>query len=405
LVRGREQRNRSAALAVGCLAVLASAWPARARAADPAAPAPAPAGGTALDVFFHGSVVGIDGAKVKLRYDFSTADQQKDFLDGVPWPIAKDAADGFGIANGQLTVHGNAGARHVADWEGDLVVTCRLIPDGVKDIGAFASTPDSSTDYATYTIGETYFHNWDKKAGGETGMMKFGKQFANNDGKGGFTGFRYLSSRMPTTPPASGRACAFGFGRRGDKLWMNVDDLKLDSNDLPPRMKTLRWGFYSIQSSMSVDEVLVEGTIAKAWLDLHRVALRTEKPVGSAAPTVEIDPAVRTVVDDFKAGKATPLKVVEVLGDASRSDADRAALVDALKTGPRKGVLTATKDLLYAADVKVRAAGIDVVKGLTGKTYGYDPKAGEKARRAAVGRLLKDLEDHPDLGNGPAQGG
>ena len=31
---------------------------------------------------------------------------------------------------------------------------------------------------------------------------------------------------------------------------------------------------------------------------------------------------------------------------------------------------------------------------------GYDPKAGEKSRRAAVGRLQKDIEEHPELTQG-----
>ena len=57
-------------------------------------------------------------------------------------------------------------------------------------------------------------------------------------------------------------------------------------------------------------------------------------------------------------------------------------------------------DLLYSPDAKVRAAGIEIVKSLVGKDYGYNPKAGDKARGEAVKRLNKDLQDHPELTQG-----
>ena len=51
---------------------------------------PPPAGDVALDTFFHGAVIGLDGTKVRLRYDFSTPDQRKDWVDGVSWNVPKD---------------------------------------------------------------------------------------------------------------------------------------------------------------------------------------------------------------------------------------------------------------------------------------------------------------------------
>src|SRR5262245_112210 len=152
--------------AILCLAASSAAGASPARAGDPP-PTPAPpAPNKALDDFFRGEVIGLDGNKVKLRYDFATEDQRKDWLDFVPWAIDKAAGDGVSLADGRLAMRGNAGARHVAEFEGDLQVTCRLIPDGVKDIGSYLSSDDLPSDYASFTIAETYFHGWDKKAGG-----------------------------------------------------------------------------------------------------------------------------------------------------------------------------------------------------------------------------------------------
>lgn len=367
-------------------------------AADPPSPAPAPTA-VPLDVFFRGAVVGLDGTKVRLRYDFSSAEQKKDWIEGVPWAIAKDASDGATVADGRCAVRGNAGARHVAEWTGDVSVTCRLVPDGVKDIGGYLSTPDSASDYVSYTIAETYFHSWDKKAGGETGIMKFEKQYSAVQG-GGFIGFRYLGSRMPPNPPAAGKAVAFGFGRQGTKLFLTLDDLKIESSEPAPRMKGLYVGVYSIQSSMTVDDVVIEGTLAPRWLSEKHVALTTQKPiVADAGPAALVDPAVEALIADYAAGKASVTKLIDLLQDPSRPDGDRQATAHALKKGPKKAV-RAVIDLLYNAEVKIRATGIDIVKSILGKNYGYDPKAGEKARSAAIARLQKDLEDHPELTQG-----
>ena len=62
-------------------------------------------------------------------------------------------------------------------------------------------------------------------------------------------------------------------------------------------------------------------------------------------------------------------------------------------------------DLLYNAEPKIRTLGLEIVKSLTGKTYGYDPKASEKARAAAVRRLNDDIAANPALLQGNGGGG
>jgi hypothetical protein len=347
-----------------------------------------------LDAFFQGAVVGLDGTKVRLHYDFSDPAQMKDWSEGVPWPIARSPGDGIALAEGRLAVRGSTGARHVAEWEGDLVLTCRLIPDGVKDIGGFLGTPDSATDYVSFSLGETYFHNWDNKPGGDAGMMKFGKQYSAVQ-KGGFVGFRYLDFRRPTTDPQPGHPLAWSHGRKGGSVLMSVDDMKLDSVEPGNKMKVVQIGFYAIKSSMSVDDVVIEGTLAPRFLAAKKLALRTSRPIQAEVAT-GVDPAVKALVDGYAAGKESATKLVSIVGDAARPDGDRAFAAQALKAGPRRA-LPAVVDLLYSADVKARAHGIEIVKAMTGKTYGYDPKGGEKARAAAVRKLNEDLTANPAL--------
>jgi hypothetical protein len=350
---------------------------------------------TPLDVHFHGAVVGLDGTKVRLKYDFSNANQWKDWVEGVPFQVAKDKGDGAGVAEGRLSVRGSTGARHAAEWEGDLRVTSRLIPDGTKDFGSFVASADLATDYLTYSIGETFFHAWDNHAGGDTGMMKFGAHFSDFK-TGGYTGFRYMAARMPKEPTKPGKPIAFAFGRKGENAFLVADDIDLDSFEPGNKMRHFTVGFYAIKSAVSVDDVTIEGTLSARWLKEKRVALKTSKPIAAAAPPPAVDPAVTAAVEAYKAGKDGPMKLVDFVKDMARPAADREAAATALKKGPRSAVNTVV-DLLYNPEEKVRAAGIDIVKGLIGKTYGYEAKSGEKARSAAIKRLRKDLEDHPEL--------
>ena len=351
-----------------------------------------------LDKYFQGDIVGLEGRKVRLRYDFSDAAQMKDWAEGVPWNVPRSAGDGISLAEGRLSVRGSTGARHVAEWEGDLTVTCRLVPDGVKDIGGFLSTPDSTTDYVAFSIAETYFHEWDNHAGGDSGMMKFGKQFSDFQ-KGGYVGFRYLDFRRPTVDPQPGRPIAWTHGRKANNVLMAMDDLELDSVEPGNKMKIVQAGFYAIKSSMAVDEVVFEGTLAPRFVEAKKISLTTSGPLKAAAAS-GIDPAVKSLVDAYAAAKESATKLVSVIGDAARADADRAFAVQAVKTGPRKA-LPAVVDLLYSADVKARAYGIEIVKAMTGKNYGYEPKASEKARATAVRRLNEDIAAHPELLKGP----
>ena len=400
--RSSAPRLRPAACLLACVAaaVVPGVGPVSLRLAEAGDP-PASGGEVPLDTFFKGAVVAVEGGKVKLRYDFATADQQQDWTQGVPWNIAKDKADGIGIGDGRLQIRGNVGARHVAEWEGDLLITCKLVPDGVKDIGGYLSTPDSSSDYVSFTIAETYFHKWDSKPGGDTGMMKFGKQFSTGNGKGGYVGFRYLDFRKPETEPASGKTSAFSFGRRQNSVLLTLDDTKLDSLEPGNTMNVVQAGFYAIQSSMAVDDVVIEGTLAPRFIQAKRLALRTAKPLapdtgGAPAAPAGLDPAVAETLAAYKAGTATALKVVPIVGDPARSDLDREAAALALRTGPHRA-LPAVVDLLYSPDLKTRTFGIEIVKGMTGKTYGFEPKASEKARAAAVRRLNEDIDKHPEL--------
>jgi hypothetical protein len=385
---------RAAALFAG-IAALLTGWG--------AGPRPAAGEGEprALDAFFKGQVVALTKDKVvTLRYDFSSKEQLADWKQGVPWPIAQEPGETMGWFDDRLEVKGSTGARHLAEWSGDIWVTATLTLDGDRDLGGFLIPADEGDSYAAFTLGEAYFHAWDKKAGGTHSIIKFGKQWQETGGD--FIGFRYVSGRPPPAPIKPGDTVSFAFGIEKGKLGLNAGDLNLRGADPSPagkRFKQHRPGFYAIKGRMLVDNVTITGRLSEEWLAAEKVALRTEKPLGEAAGG-GLDPAVQALVAGYAAGTSPLADLVKGIADAGAPKAARDALAEAVSAGPRKAV-NGVLDLLYSPDVESRAYGAGIVKRLLGKDYGYQPKAGEEQRRDAIRRLNEDIRKNPALLNGP----
>jgi hypothetical protein len=361
----------------------------------PATPAPT---GTPLDVYFKGRVLALKGKDVTLRYDFRDKAQLDDWREGVPWPIEKVPGQGIQWFDERLEVKGNAGARHRAEWSGELWVTCTLTLDGEKDMGGVLIPADEGDSYAAFSLVETYFHAWDKKDGKSHGIMKFGKQWREAGSTSDFVGFRYVVERPPGTAPKAGDVTSFAFGIQEGKLGLDVPEFQLRGKDPGKRFKEYRPGFYTIKGRMLVDDVVLTGRLSDAWLSQEKVALRTQEPLPDL--TTEVDAATRQLVSDYAAGKAPAADLVRAVGDGGTYKPARDALAEALSAGPRKAV-KAVIDLLYRPDVESRAYGAAIVKRLLGKDYGYQPKASEEKRSEAIQKLNEDLKKNPTLLDGP----
>ena len=109
-----------------------------------------------LDQFFHGEVIALEGKRLTLRYDFKQKDQLKDFTDNVPWPITRRKDQHIRWFDEKLEVVGNSGARHIAEWKGDILVKTTVRLDNDKDIGGWLSPINGADDYATFTLREFF---------------------------------------------------------------------------------------------------------------------------------------------------------------------------------------------------------------------------------------------------------
>jgi hypothetical protein len=350
----------------------------------------------ALDEYFRGAVVGLDGTTVTLRYDFQDAEQVKDWVDRIPYRIKQREGQGIRWFDDRLEVVGNAGARHKAEWMGDILVTATFVPDMEKDFGGYLSPVTETEDFATFTFVETWFHAFDNSAGGTNSIIKFGAQWREGNASEDYIGFRYVSRKPPKEKPAPGKPIRASFGLQKKKLVFVLPEYELKGADKGERLTRFFLGFYAIKGRLLIDNVEIQGQLATDWLRREEVELRTTKPIG-AAPSDEIDEPTRALLKEHAegSGKATR-SLLGIATDETRSEAVREAVVAALCSGPKKAVRHVL-DLLYSPQEPVREVGIRIVKALLGEDFGYKAKGSEKSRDAALKKLTEELRKDPDL--------
>lgn len=234
---------------------------------------------TPLDRFFRGKITALKKGIVTLHYDFSTKEQLEDWYEAIPFPIKRLEDQGVEWTDERLDIHGNTATRHVAEWKGDLTVRCRLVLDATQDVGALLTPGPDTNDFAMFSLVEKYFHRWDRKPGGQHSIIKFGDEFRKRGFGGEFVGFRYIARRPPAKPLISGRSIPIVFGLKRGKLFMEVQDQKLQGKDIGVKLKVHRPGFYTVKGRIQVDDVEITGRLDPAWLQACGVNPELEKPI------------------------------------------------------------------------------------------------------------------------------
>jgi hypothetical protein len=228
--------------------------------------------GLPLDAFFRGAVT-LDRKAVTIRYDFTSPQQAKDWVEGTPFPLPPHSDQGLAPVEGGLEIRGNDGVRHVAEWKGDVSVTCTLRSDRNRDFGAFLTPGTGEHDFATFTFGEHYFHRWDNQPGGQHSIIKFGDQYRRG-GRADDIGFRYVVRRTPPRSLPDAPTVTFTFGQKGANLLLTSDDLELKGRDPGQRLRASAPGFYVIEGRIVVASVTITGQLDPKWLEDNGVDLR-----------------------------------------------------------------------------------------------------------------------------------
>jgi len=350
----------------------------------------------ALDEYFEGKVTALDGKTITLRYDFRKKGQAKDWFNRIPHRIKPRKGQKIKWFDSSLKIIGNAGARHKAEWMGNVLVTATFIPETDKDFGGYLSPVSETEDFATFTFVETFFHAFDKSAGGTNSIIKFGAQWREGDASEDYIGFRYVTRKPPKSKPALGKPIRASFGLQKKKLIFNLPEYELKGTDKGKRLKRFFVGFYAVKGDIRIDNVEITGQLASDWMKREKVELRMAKPIGDGGGTT-VDDETKALIAEHQAGKVKATQeLLSLLRDESQGAAVHEAVVQAFCTGPKKRIRNVV-DLLYDPQEPVRALGITIISNVLGKDYGYNPKGSEKSRGKAIRALNEDLKANPAL--------
>lgn len=221
--------------------------------------------GRPLDRFFRGKVTAFEKGRITLVYDFATDEQSEDWKEALPFP-ARRGDSAVEWADGKLVIRGSTGVRHVAVWKGDVEVTCRMTLDAQRDLGGYLVPADDAHDFATFTIAEHYFHEWDGQDGGQHAILKFGDKFTRRGLGEDFIGFRYVARQRPAKPLIEGRGLGLSFGLKRGRLFFHLQGQALKGKDKGKKLDLHRPGFYVLQGATRLDDVVLQGRLDDAWM-------------------------------------------------------------------------------------------------------------------------------------------
>ena len=142
--------------------------------------------------------------------------------------------------------------------------------------------------------------------------------------------------------------------------------------------------------------IRIRGRLSPKWLEKAKVSLELSEPLAQVGPS-ESELNALKVIGRFDVGTADDLDVLEIIADTEVSFGVRESGALALIAAGDKRLVPKVVGLLYADDVETRSLGRSLVRGLTNKNFGYDPKANEDKRSKAIQKLIAYIQKKPKL--------
>lgn len=367
----------------------------------PPAPLPLP-----LDRHFRGELVGFDGARVKLRWDWSDDAQLEDFDAFVP--VRHGLQGGFARGEGVLAAAGTGGLRLRLGMLDDIVLRTRARLLDPHDLGVVLAKPDVSDESIVCLVQDRLFTKFDADAGNSNMINKIGGIPATAPG---VTEFRYVAR---SKPPALAR---------GDEVSLEVlrgkahttftitraggDPVKLAGKDTDTPMTRFTPGLYVSGGAAEFGPLEIEGALDPQWCADHDVLPHVASDllhpgngfkgkVRAAAASVE-GYLVQTEETPAKE-RVTEAAVAALVG---REDLPLVIRIRAAEALMERGLAAGTVvdrivDLLDAGDRPARLLAWQVLRPQLPWHFRYDPDgpAGERREAALlVGHYFREKDD------------
>jgi len=353
----------------------------------------------ALNKAFKGRVIKIKKKTVTLYYDFEDEDQLKDFEDIRPPRLLDLGTPSFAIRGGRLFIDGSTSVRHRMEGSGRVHAHFFLKAGQQKNIGTVFTEPVISDFFTVLNL-------FDKRFYGNGGLLLAACGLHEDEGANedmSLVNWRDIVKGDVRKQVKVGQDVEIEVAKDGWTEYCRVGkfESKGSSKGKGKDMKAYQFGIWCDHSSMSIDDLTITLTLTDEFLDLNDLK-------------AEIDIVWEEIPEDgpLKGMKNVPPRLLkQVNAYAAKETRDAVPLVDALdRSGLDKKVRVAVCkvltergdprvvplviDGLYSEDRLSRQYAINVIKSVTGKSWGLSAGGSEKARRTAIQKLNQHLNEN-----------
>jgi uncharacterized lipoprotein YbaY len=375
---------------------------------------------TPIDRVLRGHVVSVDPRRVRVRYEWASPDELRDFERFVP--VHADLDGEFTVQGGKLRVSGTVGIRHRVALLPDLSVDARATLPDPHDAGVVLADPWFQDRSVVCLVQDRFFTRFDRAAGNSNMINQLG---AVADARGSMP-FRYIARRRDPVIDA-GATVHLVVTRKARHTSFDIDlgrgdEQTLAGTDPGTSLKRFCPGLYVAGVAAEFGPLEIEGEMDPDWLRDRRILPQvaddlTGKANGFQGPALRAAQAVEEFargVAAAPAGPAPDAALDRVAGLLSSKDLPlvvRIRAAEALVATHRAGGLGAGESRILAAlrseDAPARTLAWQVLRPHLPWHFGYDPTAAAAARAEAAGRVeayLSECDAKTKAGLVPVEG-
>ena len=353
----------------------------------------------ALNKVFTGRVIRIKKKTVTIYYDFEDEDQLKDFEDVRPPRLLDLGEPTFKIQGGRLFVTGSTHIRHLMEGQGRLTAHFYMRVGVQKNLGTIFTEPVISDFYTVLNL-------FDYKFNGGGGLLVCSCGLHEDEGADtdmSLVNFRDIVKGQVKKIAKVGQDVEVEVYKDGYTEFARVGKFsgKGSSKGKGKGMKSYQFGLWTDHSRMSIDDLTITLTLTDEFLDLNDLKAEIDivwEEVATEGPLKGISgvpPRLRKQMDAYAAREtrdAGPL--VEAMGRTGFNKKLRQVATKMIQERGDPKVVPLVINGIYSEDKMTRQLSINVIKSLTGKTWGLSASANEKKRRKAMQKLNQHLNEN-----------
>jgi hypothetical protein len=346
-----------------------------------------------LDELLKGRILRLDGNQVEIRYDFSDPAQLGDWVEYRPFRVMGEWE--FKIEGDALKLKGSGALHHRATFLNEVEIEYDLVPWSDRDLGTVISEDAEGEQFVLYSVNDIYFQKFDGVRVPQHMITRFG--VADSSIKADEHAFRYVA-RGADPKIRTHQKIHIRAGKKGLDDHFLIGEREYKGVEPGRPITQLHVGVYTVKSSALFDDVIVRGKLSPVWVEREKVELALAAPPQPEAvgPSKE-DQAAQERITRFEAGTVTGEDLLPVLSDAGVSPALRQTAAASLAASGHRNVVPKAVSLLYSEDLTTRQLGDQVIRALSGKNFGYDPRSDAEKRSKAIQKLLQYIQKNPAM--------